>query len=128
MAEFNEVVKEFNRMDETFSRNCKDCPMPGQNIGQCRKLLFDAPETYKHIVMHWAAEHPGPKYPTWEEWWRETFPNADRNLCPRIFGLRKMQECPVLKCYECRAQPIPAKIAEKLGIKPKGGNGNDGRD
>lgn len=128
MAEFHEVVKEFNRMDRTFRRDCKDCPMPGQNIGQCRKLLLENPETYGPIVMHWAADHPEPKYPTWEEWWRETFPNADRKLCLRIFGLRKMQECPVLKCDECRAQPIPAEIANKLGIKPKGGHGNDGRE
>ena len=120
MAEFHEVVKEFNRMDRTFSRNCKDCPMPGRNIGQCRKLLLENPETYGHIVMHWAADHPEPKYPTWNEWWCTNFPNADRNLCPRIFGLRKMQECPALKCDECRAHPIPAEIAKKLGIKPKG--------
>lgn len=121
MAEFNEVVKEFNRMDETFSRNCKGCPMPGQNIGQCRKLLFDAPETYGNIVMRWAAGHPEPKYPTWEEWQKETFPEAVDNICPLVFMDFKSANCSRdITCGECRTQCIPAKIAKKLGIKPKG--------
>lgn len=128
MAEFNEVVKEFNRMDRTFRRDCKDCPMPGQNIGQCRKLLFDAPETYEHIVMHWAAEHPGPKYPTWEEWQKTNFPDAESAIFPCSFDSKKNVGCNrVESCKGCRAHPIPAEIAKKLGIKPKGGHGNDGR-
>lgn len=119
MAEFNEVVKEFNRMDETFSRNCKDCPMPGQNIGQCRKLLFDDPETYGYIVMRWAAEHPEPKYPTWEDWQKELFPEAADKICPLMFMDLKPAYCDKsTTCAECRTQRIPAKIAKKLGIKP----------
>ena len=121
MAEFNEVVKAFNRMDETFSRNCKECPMPGQNIGQCRKLLFDDPETYGHIVMHWAAEHPEPQYPTWKEWQKINFPDAQFTIFPCEFDRGTTFGCPRCgPCNVCRAQPIPAEIAEKLGIKPKG--------
>lgn len=125
MAEFATVLKQLHRM--CADNACNDCPVFYQGycqvLGGGNDMMIES--EIERVVMHWAADHPEPKYPTWNEWWCTNFPNADRNLCPRIFGLRKMQECPVLKCDECRAHPIPAEIAKKLGIKPKGGHGND---
>ena len=114
MAEFTTVLKQLRRM--CANNACNDCPVCDK---YCRVLDMIESEI-ERVVMHWAAENSEPQYPTWNEWWCTNFPNADRNLCPRIFELRKMQECPALKCDECRAQPIPAEIANKLGIKPKG--------
>lgn len=78
-----------------------------------------------HTVMDWAAEHPEPRYPSWNRWFRETFPDSiyATSPCPNTF-------CRVcdptayhgeVECYECKGKPIPADIAEKLGIKPMGG-------
>ena len=57
-------------------------------------------------------------YPSWNEVWKQVFPKATCVPCPVCnFGAG---EC-VTSCAECRARPIPAEIAEKLGIKPKEG-------
>ena len=77
------------------------------------------------VVMDWAAAHPEPRYPTWNEWYKATFPNSNFHTipCPSMFY--KICETSnyhgEVECYECRNQPIPADIAEKLGIKPIGG-------
>lgn len=78
------------------------------------------------VIMKWSEEHPEPKYPTWDEWYTKTFPNTGYQVapCPNRFG----KECDMYKyhseieCANCRRQPIPAEIAEKLGIKPIGGD------
>ena len=78
-------------------------------------------EKIESIVMQWAAEHPEPTYPTWEEWgeqWKQAFPEAESTPCLSLF---KKVDCGE-PCASCRAKPIPADIAEKLGIKPIGGN------
>ena len=58
-------------------------------------------------IMSWAAEHPEPVYPTWAEW-LETVGVVDVNQ-DKGFILMK----PEVK------NPIPADIAQKLGIEPK---------
>ena len=54
-------------------------------------------------VMSWAAEHPEPVYPTWREWLSEQGVLSAGGLWEKAF------------------EPIPADIAEKLGIQPKEG-------
>ena len=74
-------------------------------------------EEIEKTIMQWAAEHPEPAYPTWEEWGNANFPNAVRYICPLNFMGRDV--CSGQKgCDECRQQRIPADIAAKLGIKP----------
>lgn len=115
MAEFKEVMEAFDLMHRTFERDCKGCPMGGSNIGQCRKLLYEKPEQYERIVMNWSVS----RYPTWEEWQKETFPEAADKICPLMFMDLKPAYCDKsTTCAECRTQYIPAKIAKKLGIKP----------
>lgn len=113
MTEFPKVMEQFKRMCGYYSRDKmqKNCPMcasyPNCNIGQCRKIAFEKPARFAATVMRWAAEHPEPVYPTWGEWLKQT---------------------PFIECYrdsagfECRGYnwntPIPADIAEKLGLDP----------
>ena len=56
------------------------------------------------IIMSWAAEHPEPVYPAWRDWLRDQYP---------MLGPYTMTD--ILE------SPIPADIAEKLGLQPKEG-------
>ena len=98
MAEYTEVIKQFKRM--CAHENCRTatgCPMNGCNISQCRKFGFERPREFERRVMQWAKEHPS--YPSWEEY-----------LCGIGFCT-----------YNSLSDPIPADIAQKLGIEPKEG-------
>ena len=76
-------------------------------------------EEVERRVMQWAAKHAEPVYPTWSEWQNSVFPDAEIDIIPCIFGSRDRFNCEKKQCYQCIAEPIPADIAEKLGIKPK---------
>ena len=103
MAEFVEVIKQARRMCR--SNSCDSCTLPELYEGMC--VWDSTPSEFTDEIiakiesktLQWAAEHPEPpeppepQYPTWAEWQKENFPNS--NL------------------------PIPAEIAEKLGIKLK---------
>lgn len=99
---YRDVIKQFKRMCWYYSHDKMQisCPMcmsyPNCNIGQCRKIAFEKPEHFVATVMRWAAEHPEPVYPTLAEWLRS-------------IGLANHR----------MIDPIPADIAEKLGIQPK---------
>ena len=127
MAEFAEVMRQAHRMCDVCK--CDDCPM-ADHVDMCglihskyRKegILLE----FERIVMQWAKEHPEPQYPTWEEWQRDNFPGTLRFLCQCHFVAKDALEnaigekCEHIKCSECRARPIPADIAKKLGIRPK---------
>lgn len=100
MAEWMEVMSQFDRMCSYYQREHEcpmGCPMIGVNISQCRKIAFEYPDSVEEIVMSWATKHPEPVYPTWEEWLT-------------TLGVQSFNEL---------SKPIPADIAEKLGIEPK---------
>lgn len=114
MAEWMEVMNQFNRMCWYYQRKHEcpmGCPMNGVNISQCRKIAFECPDSVEETVMSWAEEHPESVYPTWGEWLNEqavvikTIDNGALIFEPDA----KMR------------QPIPADIAERLGIEPKEG-------
>ena len=129
MAEFSEVIKQAKRMCGACDY-CKDCDLyvAGRCITQVHNgvipNLWDE-KTYHYIeriVMDWAAKNPEPRYPTWLEWQDTNFPNADSPIAPCAFISQESLHCEsneIHTCDECRAQPIPADIAEKLGIKLK---------
>lgn len=52
----------------------------------------------EELVMSWAAENPEPVYPSWGTWLAAKF---GYDLCEIMY------------------EPIPADIAQKLGIEPK---------
>lgn len=123
MAEFIEVMKQARRLCAA-EKECKKCLMWNSHGSFCRTdVLRPANDDAgtEQIVMSWAEAHPEKVYPTWDEYQDEMFPNHTHGICPMAFGVR----CPngdhasALACANCRSMPIPAEIAEKLGIRPK---------
>lgn len=102
MAEFQEVVREWQRMCKSFAELCPvgSNPVCGELIEATQKDM----EKFETAIMKWAAENPEPEYPTWAEWMIE------QGLCGADLGLITR------KAYE----HIPADIAQKLGLKPRG--------
>lgn len=129
MAEFTEVMRQIRRLCRAHGDAECGITCPLSDNGLACSVAIDIPNDIEEmrlveaerIVMEWAAAHPEPRYPTWKEWWRREFPNADNGISPCTFGLRERFECFGQECDECRNKPIPADIAEKLGVKPIGG-------
>ena len=137
MAQFTAVMRQARRMCKTFNDgHCSDCPIGDANVLECGITVTSGMdfEDVERRVMQWAADHPESVYPTWDEWQNSMFPDADRDIGPCVFGSRDRFDCGEKSCAECMAEPIPADIAEKLGIKPKeakmdgGATGNENRD
>lgn len=111
MAEFLEVMRQAKRLCKAFV-DCDDCPFND---------MLDAGKV-EAVIMKWAEAHPEPRYPTWKEWQDTNFPNNNSLMRPCIFESEEYFECKLqIGCEKCINKPIPAEIAEKLGIKPIGG-------
>lgn len=52
MAEFNEVIRQFNRMCNNY--DCNDCPFDSN----CQFIVIRRPNEAEEIIMNWAKEHP----------------------------------------------------------------------
>lgn len=123
MSEFTDVMEQAKRMCKAFGDgHCSECPIGHANALECEITVtsgMDCGEVERR-VMQWAAEHPEPVYPTWDEWQNSVFPDAEIDITPCTFGSRDRLNCFLeKKCSTCKEQQIPADIAEKLGIKPK---------
>lgn len=123
MAEFVKTMEEARRLCAT-QENCEKCPIWYARLEVCRigaafnddKIVDTITEG---IILSWAKEHPEPVYPSWEAAWRQLFPDANCVPCPDSFGIKYgVPECAHLACTACKSRPIPAEVAEKLGIKP----------
>ena len=114
MAEFQEVMRQRARMCKSYAK-CENCAL--DVFPSCSHYPDDKLEMAERIIMDWAAEHPEMRYPTWKEWSDSTFPDAYIQIAPCAF-----MQCHIIdkKCSksECLNIPIPADIAQKLGIKP----------
>lgn len=113
MSDFVQTMKDWRRMCKHYSdesvkngqSSCVDmCPL-GHNTacGIMEDALDSDIEVAAKEVAKWVAEHPEPVYPTWVQWFRQ------------------MEIAPLeQKCFHSwLLEPIPADIAEKLGIEPK---------
>lgn len=111
MAEFQEVMRQLTRMCDN---NCYKCPLNKLDI-HCPVLEDGIESNVEQIVMDWAVQHPEPRYPTWNEWHESNFPEVSSLICPKYFSddICESNET----CTQCRAQSIPADIAQKLGVK-----------
>lgn len=70
-------------------------------------------------ALKWAAENPEVRYPTWKEWQRDHFRDAERTMRPCMYINFTDAHCGDYKdCADCANQPISADIARKLGIQP----------
>lgn len=127
MSKFLEVMRQAKRMCKAMGDACIGCPL--RAVGECvfTELYGENPEDWaeatvaeiERIVMDWAEKHPEPRYPSWNEGWRQLFPTVTEAPCLNDFGV----ECDG-DCTRCREDEIPADIAEKLRIKPIGGEDN----
>lgn len=127
MAEFCEVMKQAKRMCASHGNGCRSCAL--ENVtGQCPLVChsdelvpmdwsIDKLSEIECIVMDWAAAHPEPRYPSWNEGWQQLFPTVTEAPCLHDFGV----ECDG-DCTRCREDEMRADIAEKLGVKPIGGD------
>ena len=103
MADFGQTMKDWRRMCKTYTTDdescCYGCPVADFREHGCGAIfeMEDSTdwERYEGAIREWAAENPEPVYPTWWDWF------AAEGLDPD--------------------DPIPADIAQKLGIDPKEG-------
>lgn len=123
MAEFSEVMKHARRMCRSIS--CDNCMLPRNSDEMC--IWEDAPSMFTDEViaeieakaLKWAAENPEVRYPTWKEWQRDHFRDAERTMRPCMYINFTDAHCGDYKdCADCANQPISADIARKLGIQP----------
>lgn len=127
MAEFVEVMMQASRICNTY-KQCDGCPIRAYHNDEII-CAFNIPlnALYKTMVvnreaqiMQWANEPPETHYPTWREWQFIIFSDAAIAIKPCAFMPANRINCKSHdKCNHCREQPIPADIAERLGIKPK---------
>ena len=120
MSDFVKTMRDWKRMCYAFSKQygydcCQYCRLHQKG---CEAILLQIQEsaydTIAETVYAWAAENPEPQYPTWLDYLH-------------TLGLViKTENCTTYGFDFTKARnPTPADIAEKLGLKPKGGNEND---
>ena len=120
MAEFKNVHRNMVRMCDAMraeDNGCAPCPLDGI----CAKFITlseDAIATIERVVTEWATKHPEPVYPSWDEGWKQLFPNGIDTPCPSEYDAKYGHDCLKLSCLNCKRRSIPAEVAEKLGIKP----------
>lgn len=117
MAEFTEVMRQARRMCMD-QEDCESCPIWDTAKSFCRigAACKSDDSVTENVVMWWAAEHPELTYPSWADGWKQEFPSAIAVPCPRFFYDYPCEEAG--DCKKCNLSPMPAEIAEKLGIKP----------
>lgn len=104
-------------------KGCDKCPAgklrSANGVCLVRRIAkVDNCEEQIEGLRAWAAEHPEPRYPTWEEWQERMFPNRSRDISPCEFDDGNRFNCRLKTCEGCMLEPIPADIAAKLGIRP----------
>ena len=124
MDEFVQTMKNWHRMCKTYTTEdescCYGCPVVDLAEHGCG-AIFEVEdstdwERYEGAIREWAAEHPEPVYPTWGEWLEK------QGVVKTVFSPRYEEDGAsyYAPMYEI-TNPIPAEIAEKLGIEPKEG-------
>ena len=106
MADFVQTMKDWRRMCKAYTTDndscCEGCPVVDFHEHGCGAIFEMEDSTdwkrYADTIKAWAAEHPV-VYPTWENWLT-------------TLGVQSFNEL---------SKPIPADIAQKLGIQPKEG-------
>lgn len=122
MSEFTEIMRQAERLCAAYGGMCgmRNCPLNDENA--CCILPDQDCKDYnelERIIMDWAAEHPEPVYPSWEDGWRQLFPESSGTPCPANYGKKYRNICCLnTLCVNCKQSPMPAEVAEKLGIKP----------
>jgi len=110
MAEFQDVMKQWNRMCEK-QQMCYTCPADGL-CSPVSDLCADMKTitALEGAIMRWATKHPEQIYPTWLEWLECNDIFYRKEVFPHVYSTTVGK-----KAFD----HIPADIAQKLGIKPK---------
>lgn len=105
MAEFTEVMRQLGRICANNFDECDICDLrlfcPSKTF-LSKYVKSGRTEKLEEMVMKWAAEHPEPVYPTWYRW------------LIMMGAVGSVEDL-----FSDLQRPIPADIAEKLGIEPK---------
>jgi len=112
VAEFQEVAKQLGRICESNFGECDICdirPFCPSKTFLDKYAKSGRAERLEEIVMAWAEEHPEQVYPTWWEYLTRI-----HVIFPAMGDIQKCVD-------DLAATPIPADIAQKLGIEPKEG-------
>lgn len=123
MTDFVRTMRDWRRMCEKYTTNdddcCVGCPVVDYHEHGCG-AIFEMDDIdwarYEQAIDKWAEENPEPTYPTWEEYFISKgflIPFWDER------GTPLQQICIYAKW--ALEKPIPADIAQKLGVKPKEG-------
>lgn len=121
MAEFQEVIRQKNRMCQSvLCCKCDIYLMCGQELSECPQFISNNPKKAEEVIMAWAKENPEPVYPLWGEWLVSigAAHNAPTGI-PFQTADGRIIDPPWEICVDLY-EPIPADIAQKLGIRPKG--------
>ena len=125
MADFQQTMRDWRRMCKTYTTDddetcCAGCPIMALEYSEhgCDAIFSDWAESadweeVEDIIKTWAAENPEPQYPTWAEW-LESMHVVNPIISPDTSSQY------VLKAWYY-GSPIPADIAQKLGLEPKEG-------
>ena len=120
MAEFTVVMRQWGRLCSQHCAehhdDCDGCILGGTMADLCAAYAMDVAEgaeDIERLVMEWAAKHPEPVYPTWGDWFAERGDLVDgwQNATNAAWMANT--------AFGVFMNPIPADIAEKLGLQPK---------
>ena len=113
IVDFVQIMKDWRRMCKAYSTDdyscCDGCPVVDFRENGCGAIFEMEDSTdwqkYADAIAAWAAENPEPVYPTWIE-------------VMKMYGVVGETGYTYL---ESAYKPIPADIAQKLGLQPKEG-------
>lgn len=121
--DFVQTMKDWKRMCNAMEQEdeytaCDKCDLRDFGCPANYEKECDSAD-WKHIenvIAKWAAEHPESLYPTWGEWLEK------QGVVKKVLSPRYEEDgtCCYIAMYEIK-KPIPADIAQKLGIEPKEG-------
>lgn len=110
---------------------CGGCPLQGYCVidTEIKDSTDNELAIIEKRIQSWAAENPEPVYPTWGEWLEQqgicfssiTHRNyVDGVSIPKVFEYQ-IEGKTAFMCGDKVNEPIPADMAQKLGIEPKEG-------
>ena len=140
MAKFSEVMRQWRRMCDAMETTagegygCDICPVNNATDTMGCGAIFDMPpetnwEGMAEKIMRWAADHQEPVYPSWFEWLESvgvagSLPEDEPYYVGSWEPIYLKRAAFTPKAFE----PIPADIAQKLGIEPKEASADEAQD
>lgn len=121
MAEFQEVMRQKERMcNSILCYKCDIWRLCDDDSSLCQRFMSNNPKKAEEVIMSWAAECPELVYPTWREWLQEQGVLDVEYIPAESKTTTTSKSCvQTVKTFAPFYRPIPADIAQKLGIEPK---------